>query len=179
MLKFFRTIRKTIIEPNNVRKHLLYVFGAIPPIVIGILFASCLLLMPGEEVFAQSTEDRIRAVREASNAALKALDEEANFEFLTDNVLITTGNGTLLSGKDELKTYIKSATDSMPMYWIRTPEEIIVNEENGLAWETGVWHAYSADDPNEESPIFYGNYAAQWIHQSGEWKIQSQLFVTL
>jgi hypothetical protein len=53
------------------------------------------------------------------------------------------------------------------------------NEERGLACETGVWHAYSADDPNEESPVSHGNYAAQWIHQSGEWKIQSQLFVTL
>lgn len=179
MIKFFRTIGKIIIEPNNVRKHLLYVFGAIPPVVIGTLFATCLFFMPGEGVFAQSSEDRIRAVREASNAALKALDEEANFEFLTDDVLITTGNGSLLSGKDELKAYIKSVADAQPLYWIRTPDEIIVNEENGLAWETGVWHAYSADDPNEESPVFNGKYAAQWIHQSGEWKIQSQLFVTL
>lgn len=179
MLKFFRTIRKTIIEPKNVCKYLLYAFGAIPPGVIGILFATCLFLMPGEGVFAQSSEDRIRAVREASNAALKDLDEETNLQFLTDDVLITTGNGTLLSGKDELKAYIESAMDSTPMFWVRTPNEIIVNEERGLAWETGVWHAYSAADPNEESPIFYGNYAAQWIHQSGLWKIQSQLFVTL
>ena len=144
-----------------------------------ILLTTLILSIYGGVLFAQSSEERILAVREASNAALKALDEEANFEFLTDNVLITTGNGTLLSGKDELKAYIESAEDSPPMYWVRTPTEIIVNEERGLAWETGVWHAYSADDPNEESPVFHGNYAAQWIHQSGEWKIQSQLFVTL
>ena len=179
MLKFFRTIRKKLIEQDNVREYPLHAFGAIPPIVIGILFATCLFLMPIEGVFAQSSEDRIRAVREASNAALKALDEEANFEFLTDNVLISTGNGTLLSGKDELKTYIKSVADARPLFWVRTPDEIIANEERGLAWETGVWHAYSADDLNEESPIFKGKYAAQWVHQSGEWKIPSQLFVTL
>jgi ketosteroid isomerase-like protein len=144
-----------------------------------ILFVTFILSTPGGELFAQSPEERILAVREASNAALKALDEEANFEFLTDDVLITTGNGTLLSGKDDLKAYIESAADAPAMFWVRTPSEIIVNEERGLAWETGVWHAYSADDPNEESPVFHGNYAAQWIHQSGEWKIQSQLFVTL
>lgn len=147
--------------------------------MFGLLFVTCLFFMPGEEVFAQSSEDIIRAVRKASNAALKALNEEANFEFLTEDVMITTGNGTLLSGKDELKAYIESTKDARPMFWIRTPEEIIVNEEKGLAWETGVWHAYSADDANAESPVFQGNYAAQWIHPSGEWKIQSQLFVTL
>ncbi|MCC5926560.1 MAG: nuclear transport factor 2 family protein [Bacteroidetes bacterium] len=144
-----------------------------------ILLVALFLSTHAGTLFAQSGEDSIRAVREASNAALKALDEEANFEFLTDDVLITTGNGTLLCGKDELKAFIESAADAEPMYWIRTPDEIIVNEYRGLAWETGIWHGYYANDPNEENPIFYGNYAAQWIRVSGEWKIQSQLFVML
>lgn len=145
----------------------------------GFLMATLLLFfLHVSELFAQSNEERIRAVREASNTALKALDEEANFKFLTDDVLITTGNGTLLSGKDELKAYIKSASNTQPMYWIRTPDEIMVNEERGLAWETGVWHAYSASDPNEDNPVSRGKYAAQWI-LSGEWKIQSQIFVML
>ncbi len=144
-----------------------------------ILLGTLLISVNSGELFAQSPVESILDVREASNAALKALDEEANFQFLTDDVLITTGAGTLLSGKDELKAYIESAVDSPPMFWVRTPAEIIVNEERGLAWETGVWHGYYADDQNEESHVFHGNYAAQWIHQSGEWKIQSQLFVTL
>ncbi|PWN05738.1 nuclear transport factor 2 family protein [Rhodohalobacter mucosus] len=130
-------------------------------------------------MLAQSSEQQIRAVREASNAALKALDEEANSEFLTDDVLITTGNGTLISGKDKLRDYIADASDAQPMYWVRTPDEIIVNDVRGLAWEAGVWHGYHADDINGETSVFHGNYAAQWIRKSGEWKIQSQLFVTL
>ena len=68
-----------------------------------ILLGTLILIVNCGELFAQSSEEKIRSIREASNAALKALDEEANFEFLTDDVLITTGNGTLLSGKDELK----------------------------------------------------------------------------
>ena len=143
--------------------------------LLGTLFIS----VNSGQLIAQSSEEKIRSVREASNAALKALNEEVNMEFLTEDVLITTGNGTLLSGKDELRAYIESLADASPMYWVRTPAEIIVNEERGLAWETGVWHAYSADEPNEKSPVSHGNYAAQWVHQSGEWKIQSQLFVTL
>ena len=86
-------------------------------ILLGILFIS----VNSGELFAQSSEEKIRSIREASNAALKTLDEEKNFQFLTDDVLITTGNGTLLSGKDKLKAYIESAADAPPMFWVRTP----------------------------------------------------------
>ncbi len=179
MIKIFRTIRKKLIEENNDRKYSFYTINKFPPVVAVILIATFLFLKSGEGFFAQSSNDRIRSVREASNAALKALDEEANIEFLTDDVLITTGNGKLLSGKDKLKAYIRLAADGPPMYWVRTSIEIIVNEERGLAWETGIWKAYSADDLDEEFPVFHGNYAAQWILLTGKWKIQSQLFVTL
>jgi len=39
MLKFYRTIRKKLIEQNNVRKYLLYAIGEILLVVIGILIA--------------------------------------------------------------------------------------------------------------------------------------------
>jgi hypothetical protein len=39
MLRFFRTIRKKLIEENNVRKYLLYAVGEILLVVIGILIA--------------------------------------------------------------------------------------------------------------------------------------------
>lgn len=39
MLKFFRTIRKKLIERENVRKYLLYAIGEILLVVIGILIA--------------------------------------------------------------------------------------------------------------------------------------------
>jgi hypothetical protein len=39
MLKFFRTIRKKLIEEYNVRKYLLYAIGEILLVVIGILIA--------------------------------------------------------------------------------------------------------------------------------------------
>lgn len=140
-----------------------------------------ILLMTGliTPLKTQSSEEKIRAVREASNTALKALDEEANLEFLTDDVLITTGAGTLLSGKDELISYIENLAGTSPMYFVRSTEEIIVNEERGLAWETGVWQAYKAEDQNGISPVYHGKYSAQWTMISDEWKIKSQLFVTL
>ena len=58
--------------------------------------------------FAQD-EELIRGQREASNQALRNFDEELNNTFHTDNILITTGAGTLISGKKELMEYIKNA----------------------------------------------------------------------
>ena len=55
-----------------------------------------------------------------------------------DDVLTTTGSGTLLCGKKALEDYISGGGDSK-MYWIRETKEIKVNEKRKLAWEQGSW----------------------------------------
>lgn len=127
-------------------------------------------------VFAQNDEQQILKTREASNAALKAYDDALIDSFLTDDVLITTGAGTLLSGKESLKQYVLDAGESK-MYWVRTAEAIEVNEAKGLAWENGTWKGYDPEQGN--LPIVGGKYAAMWTKASGVWLIKSQLFVTL
>ncbi len=117
----------------------------------------------------------ILAQRQASNQALRAFNEELNNTFMTDDVLNTTGAGTLLSGKAELMDYIKKSSGPR-MYWVRTPDEIIVNPETKLAWESGTWKGYVE---GSEVPEVGGKYSAQWTKKSGTWLIQSQLFVTL
>ncbi|MBY5951326.1 nuclear transport factor 2 family protein [Algoriphagus marincola] len=126
--------------------------------------------------FAQESEkSQILAQREASNQALRAFDEELNATFLTDDVLITTGAGTLISGKEALMDYVQEVQGPR-MYWVRTPDEIIVNPETQLAWETGTWKGFV--EGSEEATVG-GKYSAQWTKKSGAWLIQSQLFVTL
>ncbi len=140
------------------------------------LYLMIALLLVNSVLVAQTDEAQIMALREASNLALQAYENEKVLSFLTDDVLTTTGNGTLLAGKEALKAYI--ATGSMSkMYWVRSPKEITVNAQNGLAWETGTWNGY---DP-EKGPdaVVGGNYSAMWTKVSGSWKIKSQLFVAL
>jgi ketosteroid isomerase-like protein len=126
--------------------------------------------------FAQVSDvDFIFRQRKASNEAIRAFDHELNATFSTDDALITTGAGTLIVGKEAQSAYLKSLKGPK-MYWIRTPDEVIVNLKTNLAWETGTWKGYYE---NSEVAVIGGKYSAQWTKASGIWLIRSQLFVTL
>ena len=127
-------------------------------------------------ISSQTNKEQILAIRDASNLALKSYENEKVLSYLTDDVLTTTGNGTLLTGKKALEKYILNGGKSK-MYWIRNSKEIIVNEKRGLAWENGIWNGYRPDRGDDS--IVSGNYTAMWTKESGVWKIKSQLFVTL
>ncbi len=118
---------------------------------------------------------QILARREASNQALRAFDEDLNATYSTEDALITTGAGTLIAGKEALSTYLKSQKGPK-MYWIRTPDEVIVNPKTQLAWESGTWKGYLEDS---DEAVVGGKYSAQWTKASGIWLIHSQLFVKL
>ncbi len=141
-----------------------------------ILFAILFMLIFSSKLFAQIDKEHISAIRNASNAALKSYDHEEVLSYLTDDVLITTGNGTLLCGKKELEDYILAGGESK-MYWIRETKEITVNTKRSLAWESGVWNGYNPEKSDQS--IVNGNYSAMWTKESGSWKIKSQLFVTI
>lgn len=126
--------------------------------------------------FAQEDEvAQILAKRKASNLAIRNFDHELNATFSTEDAFITTGLGVLISGKEEQEIYLKSLKGPR-IYWIRIPDEVIVNHKTQLAWETGTWKGYYEDS---DKPVVGGKYSAQWTKASGTWLIHSQLFVTL
>lgn len=141
-----------------------------------LFFAVLVMLFSAAEVFSQTDKEQLLATRNASNAALRSYNTEEVLSYLTDDVLTTTGNGTLLCGKEELKKYILSGGKSK-MYWVRHTQEIEVYDKRSLAWESGVWYGYDPDKSDEA--IINGHYSAMWTKESGTWKIKSQLFVTL
>ena len=141
-----------------------------------ILLAILCILIFTSKLFSQTDKDQILSIRTASNLALKSYENKEVLSYLTDDVLTTTGNGTLLCGKEELEKYILDSGKSR-MFWIRETKEIKVNEKSGLAWENGIWNGY--DPEKGEDSIVNGNYSAMWTKESGVWKIKSQLFVTL
>lgn len=127
-------------------------------------------------VQAQNDKDDILRIRNRSNAALKNYDDQLSLSFMTEGVLTTISNGTLIQGKENLREYIKSKSASK-MYWVRTPVEIEVNVELGLGWEVGTWKGYTPESGHKS--VTEGKYSAQWIKVGGVWKINSELFVKL
>ena len=158
-------MRNQKIIPSNSNSFVLQIMGLISLFLISI-----------SQVNAQTDIEQITKFRNASNEALKSLDNEQSYTFLTDDVMITTGNGTLINGKEELRKYVNKFDDNA-MYWIRTTDELEVNMERGLAWESGIWKGY--DLKKGSNPIVSGKYSAMWTKSSGQWLIKSQLFVTL
>ncbi|MEZ4897296.1 MAG: nuclear transport factor 2 family protein [Saprospiraceae bacterium] len=125
---------------------------------------------------AQDDRQQILANRQASNQALQSYDHEKVLSFLTDEVLTTVSNGTLLCGKEALRNFIL-AVGNNKMYWIRTPATVEINRSLGLAWESGTWKGY--DPEKGQDPVVGGNYAAMWTKASGQWLTKSELFVAL
>lgn len=136
-------------------------------------FVFCLSSLPG---YAQSDRERILNLRKDSNSALKVFDHAQFLSYLTDDVQITTGNGTLLKGMEKLRGYLAENVGNR-IYFIRTSTEVEVNAQRGLAWETGTWKGYATGQ--EEKSIAGGKYAAQWTKTAEGWRIRSELFVAL
>jgi len=124
----------------------------------------------------QEDKDEILRLRNSYNASLKNYDYELSLSFLTEGVLTTISNGTLIHGKKNLREYIQ-ANSGTKMYWVRTPGEIDVNTELDLAWEVGIWKGYIPESGKKS--VTGGKYSAQWIKVNGVWKINSELFVKL
>lgn len=126
--------------------------------------------------FAQTDRDKILTLRVASNQSLKEADHARFLSYMTDGVHVTTGHGTLIQGKETLRAYLAKAVGSH-IYFVRTSLEVEVNPERGLAWERGTWKGY--DSEKGDTATTGGRYAAQWTKANGEWRIRSELFVTL
>ena len=142
-----------------------------------ITFAMLLLLFVGSSnAIAQVDREQILMLRRASNEALKEFDYARFISYLTDDVHITTGNGAGVAGKDNLRTYLAEAVGDR-LYFVRISIDVQVNAERGLAWELGTWKGH--DVRQGERAITGGRYAAQWSKVNGEWRIRSELFVTL
>ena len=139
-----------------------------------VLITACLYYPTKAQI--QDDKNEILGLRNAYNISLKNYDHDLSLSFLTDGVLTTISNGTLITGKINLREYIQ-ANSGRKMYWVRTPKEIDVNIELGLAWEAGTWKGYIAESGKKS--VTGGKYSAQWIKINGAWKINSELFVKL
>ena len=120
----------------------------------------------------------IQQIRNRSNQAFREQNIADIASYLTDDIVITTGSGALIHGKDSLHNYLAVVYAKNPdLYFVRKTTMIKINQTKDRAWETGTWKGFRPKTPDWNAPG--GRYSAMWIKTAGSWKIRSELFVQL
>lgn len=126
-----------------------------------------------------SPESRIRAVRERYNKALETQQINGLANLFAPDYHLISGRGDRRQGPQaQLEMWRKTFEDDPTFNCQRTPEKVDVNDNWGLARETGHW---LCTQTVEGTPAQYaGVYAAKWqTTVSSEWVLQSEVFTTL
>lgn len=147
---------------------------------VPLSFLVLFLLPHGLTAQDMTSEERIRALRAGSNAAMEAHDVEAFMATIDEDYAGTAGNGGHIRSREALRGLMTGlASDNDPYVWfVRTPREIEVDAPGGRALETGRWIQYTREDGVTRSGIG-GGYTAYWRREGRRWLIHAELFVTL
>jgi len=124
-------------------------------------------------------EDVIRARRELFNTAIAEKNVDVIRSLLAPSYHIVTGRSEQSQGAEqEAKRWAKRFRDDPTTVYRRTPREITINEDWGLAEELGNWKGnYTIQETLVHAS---GVYAAKWQRaEDGEWVVQAEVFTTM
>lgn len=124
-------------------------------------------------------EDLIREARERFNVAIENRDVETIRSLLAPEYHIVTGRSEQSHGADrETERWAVRFREDPKVTYRRTPREVTINEDWGLAEELGNWRGtYTIE---EEVVFTSGVYAAKWQRtENGEWVLQAEMFTTI
>lgn len=144
-----------------------------------LLVTGCLYLASVAHADSESNEDKIAQLRAESNEAIRNHDADAIVALFDEKYQITTGSGVLYHGSPETekKTWEMIFNQFPDVVYVRTPSKIEVGSLLDRAAESGDW-AGTWTTPNGQIE-FSGRYFASWIKVNDEWKLQSEMFVTM
>ncbi len=126
-----------------------------------------------------TSDEMIRSARERFNIAIANKDVQTIRALLAPTYHIVTGRSAQNHGADEEAARWADVFRADPTaVYRRTPREITINEDWGLAEELGNWKgSYTADGTLIQAS---GVYAAKWQRaEDGEWMLQVEVFTTL
>lgn len=127
----------------------------------------------------EPVEDLIREARERFNEAIVSRDVETIRSLLAPEYHIVTGRSEQSHGADlEAKRWSERFRTDPTVTYRRTPREVTINEDWGLAEELGNWRgSYTTEGALVHTS---GVYAAKWQRtDSGDWVLQAELFTTI
>ena len=144
-------------------------------------FFTLLLLLsmsPATLLSQNSSEQAIRAIREASNAAIAGRNLQALGQTWVEDLHVTTSSGDLRqSGEDMEAAFASRFRDPEFVTYVRTPIKVSISQGRSFAAEQGEWVG-TWNKPDGQMNI-RGVYLAQWQEREGGWRIRSEVFVAL
>ncbi|OHB27148.1 MAG: DUF4440 domain-containing protein [Phenylobacterium sp. RIFCSPHIGHO2_01_FULL_69_31] len=123
---------------------------------------------------ATAQEDAIRARRKLTNKLIAAHEAQRLRPFFLADVKLIVGDGALVLGVDAvIEAFAAQFADPAFKAYVRETERVCPDAEGQRAAEHGAWVGRWAD--HEMS----GTYLAVWRKITGQWAIESELYVTL
>lgn len=118
----------------------------------------------------------IRAVRQASNAAIQRHDIKAFASSLAADFVMIRGNGVLVPSRQAyIDMFTQDFADPKAVRYQRVADKIELSNAAPLAAEHGHWIGTLPDG----TQAYGGAYMAMWRRTEAGWKIRSELFVML
>lgn len=119
-------------------------------------------------------EDAIRARRRLTNKLIAAHEADRLRPFFAPDIKLIAGDGALLIGADAvIEAFAAQFRDPDFTTYVRTPDKVELDAGGERAAEAGRWVAHW------RSGEMSGTYLAAWRRVTGQWSIESELFVTL
>lgn len=119
-------------------------------------------------------DDAIRARRKLTNKIIAAHDAARLKPFFAAGANLIAGDGGLITGREAILTaFAGQFADPDFKTYVRETDRVEIDAAGTRAAEAGRWTAFWA--AGEMS----GTYLACWRKETGQWVIESELFVTL
>lgn len=119
-------------------------------------------------------DDAIRARRRLTNKLIAAHDAVRLAPYFAADARLIGGDGGLLLGREAiLQGFARQFADPSFGDYVRTPQTVEVDHTGERAAEAGLWVAHW------DGGGMSGRYMAAWKKQTGQWVIESELYVTL
>lgn len=121
-------------------------------------------------------QDAVAARRKLTNRLIAAKDAARLAPFFLADARLIAGDGSLLLGRDQIvQAFAGQFADRDFVSYVRTSQLIEIDADQARAAEHGRWTGTWKGDAASQS----GAYLAVWRKVSGQWAIESELFVTL
>jgi ketosteroid isomerase-like protein len=119
-------------------------------------------------------EDAIRARRRLTNKLIAAHDAARLKPFLAPDIKLIAGDGGLITGAQAVvEAFAAQFQDPDFITYVREPATIELDAAGERAAEAGRWTA------RYRSGGMAGTYLAAWRKLTGQWVIESELYITL